>query len=310
MSNAEWLQKYRQLNDTFKPTCVFRVGTIAGFFSEYNHMVFAIVYCLNHQIKFVLSSVENNFSIEKGWQDFFLPFCEETHNRFHCKYNMRGVPPLTLVQDYSAAVFRKLIGVKYLTYQVMGSVRQQQTTDRVHIPALGLEGDFFTACQQVVAHTWVYQPAVAQDVASRIARLALPSRYVGVHIRGGDKAVEHKLFTPADYMRKVQELTDCKAIFVATDDYETIRGLQAEFPAYTFFTSCSSLANGYQQEAFNVQHKEAKRNDLLDLFADVDMLSAAELFVGTYSSNVGMYVGMRRNTNTCHALDFEQWRIW
>jgi hypothetical protein len=59
-----------------------------------------------------------------------------------------------------------------------------------------------------------------------------------------------------------------------------------------------------------VQSKEAKKNDLLDLFADVDVLSAAELFVGTYSSNVGMYMGMRRDISTCHALDFENWRIW
>ncbi len=28
-----------------------------------------------------------NFGIEKGWQDYFEPFCEEVHERFHRIYN-------------------------------------------------------------------------------------------------------------------------------------------------------------------------------------------------------------------------------
>ena len=307
---SEWVQDYNKLNNSFKDTLVFRMGTVAGFFSEYNHMIFAVAYCLKHRIKFVLSTRDNNFSYAKGWQDYFLPFCEEATNKLHAKFNHRGVPAITKTQDYSAAVFRHLIGVKYLTYQLFGRIRAQDFSERIVIPELNIDGNLIECCHEIIKQTWLYQPNVKPIIADNIRQLDLPEEYVGIHIRGGDKVIEHELFKVSDYIKAVQTLTECKNIYVATDEFDYVKALQTNFPDYTFFTRCRPEASGFVQDAFNVQSKEYKRTALLDLFTDVDVLNAGTFFVGAYTSNIGMYLGMRRGVDKCYCLDNNDWRIW
>ncbi|RYE16643.1 MAG: hypothetical protein EOP45_17140, partial [Sphingobacteriaceae bacterium] len=90
MDSNDWIKNYNKLNNSFKKTLVFRVGIQAGLYSEINHMFLAILFCLKNNIKFILSSADNNFSYEKGWEDYFLPFCEESRSNLHLKYNARS----------------------------------------------------------------------------------------------------------------------------------------------------------------------------------------------------------------------------
>jgi len=66
------LVDYQKLNDSFKPTLVFHLGVEAGFFSEFNNMVLAMLYCLHHAIRFVLYSDNANFKVGKGWDNHFF----------------------------------------------------------------------------------------------------------------------------------------------------------------------------------------------------------------------------------------------
>jgi len=50
MSDNNWIQKYNLLSNSFKNTLVFGVGAVAGFFSDFDHLVFAVAYCLSGQI--------------------------------------------------------------------------------------------------------------------------------------------------------------------------------------------------------------------------------------------------------------------
>lgn len=60
-----------------KDKLIFHLGHSAGFYSEFNNMVLAILYCKQHSIDFRLYSADANFGIRKGWRDYFLPFCAE-----------------------------------------------------------------------------------------------------------------------------------------------------------------------------------------------------------------------------------------
>jgi hypothetical protein len=74
------IDDYKKLNDSFEKMCVYHVGLSAGFFSEYNSMILAMGYCLTHRIRFVLQGGHANFGDDKGWEDFFEPFCELDYN--------------------------------------------------------------------------------------------------------------------------------------------------------------------------------------------------------------------------------------
>ena len=46
------------------PRLLYRIGSDAGFFSEYNNMVLAMVYCQRNNMRFLLSSYGANFSLQ------------------------------------------------------------------------------------------------------------------------------------------------------------------------------------------------------------------------------------------------------
>lgn len=65
MDSVDLLNKYKELNESYKPILVYHVGIDAGFFSEFNDLIFMILYCLEHKIQFKLYSDDANFGIEK-----------------------------------------------------------------------------------------------------------------------------------------------------------------------------------------------------------------------------------------------------
>jgi len=305
-----WLKKYNELNNSFKKQLIFRIGADSGFFSEYNHMIFAMLYCLKNQIQFVLSSKDNNFSIDKGWQDFFLPFSKESKSKLHAKYNMRGPAPRTTATNIKSAIFRRALGADFFTQHLWENFRTQERLQDVVVPELNLGNSLVDNCHVIVNNIWAYQPDIATAVVKKINALNLPDEYVGIHVRSGDKITEHKLYQPADYILKSLEHSSCTNFYIATDDYKNVRILKTEFPDYKFYTSCPTTAEGYLHSKFAAQSNETKKAALIELFVDVDILSNAKIFIGTYSSNIGMYIGMRRDVSTCYCLDFDEWRIW
>ena len=87
------IEQYQRLNRSFKYELVFHIGTDAGFYSEFNNMVLAIIYCLQYRVKFSLCSSDANFRVRDGWRDYFVPFCDEVEETFHHKYNVRYDDP-------------------------------------------------------------------------------------------------------------------------------------------------------------------------------------------------------------------------
>ena len=72
------LSRYKILNQSFPNRFVYHIGAAEGFFSEYNNMILSMLYCLEHKIQFNLYSKDANFKYDKGWSDYFAPFCLET----------------------------------------------------------------------------------------------------------------------------------------------------------------------------------------------------------------------------------------
>lgn len=58
--------------------------------------------------------------------------------------------------------------------------------------------------------------------------------YVGLHIRGGDKITENKLFDTHEYMNLLKQNSSIKNVFVFTDDYRLFNKLINEYPDFFF----------------------------------------------------------------------------
>jgi hypothetical protein len=64
-------EDYARLNASFTRKLYFHLGVNAGFFSEFNYLLLAMLSCLENHIQFVLYSADANFKVDKGWDDFF-----------------------------------------------------------------------------------------------------------------------------------------------------------------------------------------------------------------------------------------------
>ena len=319
------IEEYNKLNNSFKKTLVFHVGWKAGFFSEYNNMIFAMIFCMINKIKFVLYSNDATFKYQTGWNDYFLPFCESTNNPIHKYLNMRSTPlKITEIKNikifnwyikinvfnFLAKLSKPFVSFDYYTQDLWCKIRSLDINSNYCIPELGINGNLLDACNVMVKLTWNYNTQTQNAINTLISSVQLPKKYVGLHIRRGDKSIETKLLDRQNYMDKVKPLSDIRDLFILTDDYQIIEEINIEYKEYVIYTLCNKDERGYFHERSLKQEKEMIKRAHEKLFASIDLLTNAQYFIGTFTSNPGIFLGMRMPQNRITSIDLDKWQIW
>jgi len=303
---------YQSLNHNFKKKFVFRLGADSGFFSEYNNMVLGVLYCLQHKIKFELSSGFANFKYQYGWNDFFVPFCKEDNRWLHAYYNYRPHMQKGRRQAYTAKALKTLYRIDFLTQDLWNGFHERIFEKEIFdIPSLGIKGNLLTATQIVINQLlWKYNDEVAVKINDLHQQIQLPSAYIGMHIRAGDKVLEGVVLDHHTYIQTAEKKSSLRTAFILTDDYTVIENIGKDYPEWTIHSYCSKEERGFSNVAFIGSSAENKRNKLITLFASMDLLYQSELFIGTFNSNPGMFLGMRMGQEKCIGVDRNEWLIW
>lgn len=310
------INEYNFINESFiDRVCTFKIGKGAGFFSEYNNMILAMAYCLVHHIRFQITSENANFNPKKGWTGFFLPFCKDVKDerRHYVTANWEStLKRIILHRDLKAisSLYPYLWPWKHemRTQDVFGKCRDRKLVNRTfEIPSIGFRGSLQQLCTQLVNMTWRYNEETQKRIDELIAPLNLPKEYAAIHVRRGDKATEVQHTPVQDYMDKLGD--GCRNLFVATDDYSVVEEIRELYPEWVIWTLCTTSERGYMQSAADKESVEEKERNMITLFATIEVLNNATKFVGTYSSNIGMFMGMR-NPSICRGVDFDHWLIW
>jgi hypothetical protein len=276
-------------------------------------MVLALLYCLKNKIRFSISSNGANFSLEKGWNDFFQPFCSENQEEFNINYNVR---PYQVIQNrkfsFLTRYYKFTRGITYLTQDIWDCHRVNGfSRELIHCPELGFDTvTVLEAAKVVVANTWKYNAECLAKIEAIKKSVLLPQEYVSIHVRSGDKFLENILYNTEQYMTVLQKNTDIREVFVLTDDYTILEVLKSQYSQWNFHTLCGLSERGYYHSEFIKQSKDYRFNQHLKLFASMDLCASSVLFIGTYSSNPGMYMGMRIGEENCRCLDFDSWVVW
>ena len=304
------LKYYRELNSSFKRNLIYNIGTDAGFFSEYNNMVLAILYCLERKIKFSLYSKTANFAFEQGWNDFFYPFCDESHFILNNTFNKRPYQ----VNSNKAIVakgLKSILGTNFFTQDLWDLFRSGEFANtKFNVPELKLKGaSLLEASTKINSIIWKYNKRSAEYINYIKNSVNIPQDYVSIHIRSGDKYKEAAVFSLDQYMEFAIRHSHNKVAFISTDDYSNIEELRAKYVDWTFLSLCSPSERGYFQQDFNKKEKLEKYLHHLKLFASLDICAKSSKFIGTISSNIGMFIGMRLEESKCLFLDSDSWRI-
>ena len=313
MNEMDIVQRYKKLNETYDKVLEYHLGRDAGFFTEYTYMLHAMLFCLQHKIQFKLYSDDANFRSDKGWTDFFLPFCEEVHERFHSKYNKHRLPSWGIIwknKDWKVGQWK----VKCKMLNFLGNIYAWKANNQriylnhhikfnsnshFYVPELGIDGDYFSAFKVMVDITWRLNAETEHDVVKLIQELNLPDNYVGCQIRGGDKIMETELLSPDLYIKVLEKTTPLKNIFVLTDDHQIFKRLQVKSPENNWYTLCEDGEGGYVNNVFSQQTGDAKRLQMIRFIASMQVLMRSSLFVGSITTAPSLFLLKLSYPNHC-----------
>jgi len=95
-----------------------------------------------------------------------------------------------------------------------------------------------------------------------------------------------------------------------TDDYRIIDEINDKYPDWRIYTLCAKDERGYFHQEFIKKPNPIIREQLIRLFASMEILQNSQLFIGTFSSNPGMFLGMQMEPGKCLDVEGREWFIW
>lgn len=243
-------------------------------------MVSAIAYSLDNKFKFKIFSVPANFAPKNGWTEFFLPFCDENNDHFNFKYNHRSCQKNSLF--FKARLFwRNYFKKQFFTWQFFEKL----------VPGMYIN-DKPELYKNICDMIWRFNENTQNDINEKIAGLNLPENYISLQIRRGDKWELERVETPELdlYIEQIQELNkgrqlEIKDLFVFCDDYRDYSYLVNKYPDYNFYTLTQTTEKGYFNKQFTKLDWNIKRDNLIKLFANIEIIRKSEYFIGTYWAN-------------------------
>lgn len=319
------LQKWQKYNSQFRSKCLLKVGDIGGFFSEYNNMLVAIQWCMVHKVRFIMTSKGANFGYKSGWTDYFLPFCDEWNLPLDRKYfndrryyklypnakDRRKAKILHLFLGWWYNLRCKVLHIDYFTRNLFDIFRLQPVNDIYTVEGLNLKGTIPEICTELDKIIWRYNPETEAEVRKRMPLREMECEpYVSIHVRRGDKYTEMDDVDVETYMSTLEQKTNLRRCFVATDDYRVYEHLAEKYPEWSFFTIAKKEDLGFDVNSFNQQNADKTRQDMYELFATIETMAKGEYFVGTMGSNIGMYMYFRMPKGRCFGVDYNDWRIF
>lgn len=292
----EQAEHYNKVNNAFKKKLIFHVGFDSGFYSEVDCMMECMLYCYKNKIRFVLYADDANFTSGRGWNEFFDSFCEESHDRLNAKVNRRTVGGRFPGYKFYilAALLKFRTGAKYLTQDLFLTVISDEVCRgmRVQWDEFGIDGligDEFAKLSGLVLH---YNQKTAGEIADKIKEAGLPQHYSSIQFRGGDKDTEFVTLMDVD---SVLDAIDRNGIhiehlFVFSDDYRAVERIRERRPEWTVYTLTGKDERGYYNADFQKMEWEAKRKEMIKLFAMVEICIASDLHLGCEQTNANTYI--------------------
>lgn len=303
---------YNEINNSFRKKLIFHVGTGAGFYSEINGMLTAMLYCYVHKIRFVLYADDATFAGGNGWEEFFIPFCPQSHDKLNHQYNIRSNQGQA---DFHYRLEQLLLKgrnrVHYLTGDIFGKACLGNFSEEVTYvkwPDFGIDGNINQEFTKLRSVALLYNKKTFLDIKEKIEELSLPRHYYSVQFRGGDKSME--VVNSMDVgcvIKRMKSLTnEIRNLFVFTDDYFYIEEIRRRCPEWNLYTLTRENEHGYHNAAFNKVSWSLKRNEMIKLFAMTEICLHSDIHFGCEVTCVNDYIKNVKSSENYKAIWTEE----
>lgn len=299
---------YNYVNKSYEKKLIFHVGTGAGFYSEVGSMLECMLYCYYNKIQFELYADDANFSNENGWEEFFEQFCTLNHDALnkHGNYRFKNyhkigkipVPNLLFYRIIFPHLIKKRNKATFLTQDLFNKFTSKEFKNvEINWNELGIKGKVRDCYADLRNLALRYNEKTWNEINKMISSLNLPDEYISIQIRGGDKIKEFTELIDVDYCLKMIDEWNIHInnLFVFTDDYRNIIKIKEVHPEWNIFTLTREDEHGYYNYEFNKSSWNYKRENLIKLFAMVEVCINSELHLGCSEACVNSYIRSAKN---------------
>lgn len=284
--------------------------TRRGFGSEVLLMLLARLYAIVNGYDFALASRSSNIARVNGWSDYFEPFCEDIVHPFASEDSVIDTLASWKRRCLRGSAARALGLIRrrriLFSFHVWRSIWTPSFVERRFLlPGFEVPVDAYSALRTLLSDVWKPRAETVAAIRERLRPFDyLGERFVGIHIRRGDKRLEASPIPAEAYARAAEEADpNVQACFVASDSREAVDELAAARPKWTIAALATPQNIGHEQSVFNQGSAVMRHHLVLDLLAEIEILAKASFFVGTFSSNIGVLLALLRGKDTCYGVD-------
>jgi len=252
--------------------------TSRGFFSEINNLIFAIYFCEVNNKKIVIDTSSFVYEWNKNEQCIL-----------NCNYK--------LVKDAHSDLKEKAIKNLEKSYIWM-SIRSKK------FKALLNDVSVIEKLREIQDKLYVLNPSYFNFENEMISK-----EYVGLHIRRNDKVYgKYKEANKVDLSEYLSMIPKCfrdLPLFIVTDDDSVLKELKSSYPSKKVYSYFDKEDIRIDEKNFAKADKTYIRKHIINFLRDVDLLINSKCFIGSYSSNVGRFIALKRNFVNTYSVDCE-----
>lgn len=286
-----------------KTKVLYHLGADAGFYSELNNLFLCISYCLDKGLGLDILCVGKKNFHDKGWQDYFVEAITEVNSPLLEKYNVRPYHAKGRRYKYIPGILKKIHNYKYFTQNIF-------IESRIHFTENYSDSSKESKLQElqnIIDNIYIFNERTKKDINDVINAIALPEEYVAMHVRRGDKIIESDLYDVEKYFELLPP--DTKNILLHSDDYRVIPEIKQKYPEYNFYSITDVKYQGYIHNEYLALPGQKRREIVINLLANVELFKNANHYIGSFDSNVGMFVNMYRGGKNSTDVLKREWYV-
>ena len=295
--------------------------THRGLYSELVNLALAKVYADKYNYRLLVNSRNWNSKIDNGLSDWFIPYFEETHSilTYQEKIYNNEKPWIGKIY-YNPSAFwgywRERLYNKIFKFFSPTALLSKESFQRMHsgdFLSQYSEGELLNAVSNSFKKFYNYNVLTQNNISEKKQYINIPDNYISIHIRRGDKIVtgemeDINLNIYVDAIRKYSYISN--NIYIATDDVTVISYISkklSDIDIKIYYNKENKL-KGFDEKTYNLKSDSVRRDEVLNMLFDMDMMINSSFFIGTFSSNVGCVVAMYLGLDKCHSIDVS-WKI-
>ena len=295
--------------------------THRGLYSELVNLALAKVYADKYNYRLLVNSRNWNSKIDNGLSDWFIPYFEETHSilTYQEKIYNNEKPWIGKIY-YNPSAFwgywRERLYNKIFKFFNPTALLSKESFQRMHsgdFLSQYSEDELLNAVSNSFKKFYNYNVLTQNNISEKKQYINIPDNYISIHIRRGDKIVtgemeDINLNIYVDAIRKYSYISN--NIYIATDDVTVISYISkklSDIDIKIYYNKENKL-KGFDEKTYNLKSDSVRRDEVLNMLFDMDMMINSSFFIGTFSSNVGCVVAMYLGLDKCHSIDVS-WKI-